>query len=154
MDLSYQLLTAALKAGKHVITANKALLARHGQELFALARAQSRQLRYEAAVGGGIPLIQPLEQCLGANRIHSVTAIINGTTNYILTQMATRQMAYSQALAEAQALGYAEANPAADVEGPTPRRSSRFWRALPFASRCRLWRRFIARGSPPSICPM
>jgi homoserine dehydrogenase len=117
VDLSYQLLTAALKAGKHVITANKALLARHGQELFALARAQNRQLRYEAAVGGGIPLIQPLEQCLGANRIHSVTAIINGTTNYILTQMATRQMAYAQALAEAQALGYAEANPAADVEG-------------------------------------
>ncbi|AGY59064.1 homoserine dehydrogenase [Gloeobacter kilaueensis] len=117
VELPYQLLKAALKAGKHVITANKALLARHGEELFALARTQNRQLRYEAAVGGGIPLLQPIEQCLGANHIQAVTAIINGTTNYILTQMATRQIAYEEALAEAQSLGYAEADPRADVEG-------------------------------------
>ncbi len=117
VELPYRLLTGALKQGKHVVTANKALLARHGQELFALAQEQGVTIRYEAAVGGGIPLIQPLKECLGANRIHSVTAIINGTTNYILTQMTTRQLAYEAALAEAQALGYAEADPAADVEG-------------------------------------
>ncbi|MBC8122961.1 MAG: homoserine dehydrogenase, partial [Gemmatimonadaceae bacterium] len=117
VELPYTLLNAALKQGKHVVTANKALLARHGRELFELARSRGLTIRYEAAIGGGTPLVQPLQQCFGANRIRSVTAIINGTTNYILTQMLTRSLAYEDALAEAQSLGYAEADPRADVEG-------------------------------------
>lgn len=117
VELPYTLLSAALKQGKHVVTANKALLARHGRELFELARSRGVTIRYEAAIGGGTPLVQPLQQCFGANRIRSVTAIINGTTNYILTQMLTRSLAYEDALAEAQSLGYAEADPRADVEG-------------------------------------
>lgn len=117
IDPTFALLYRAIECGKHVVTANKALLARHGEELFALARSTGVQIRYEAAVGGGIPLLHPIRQCLGANRIHSVVGIINGTTNYILTQMAIRQLGYQAALDEAQALGYAEADPSADVEG-------------------------------------
>jgi homoserine dehydrogenase len=117
VDIPLRLIRAALKAGKHVVTANKALMARHGTELLALAQSQGVHLRYEAAVGGGIPLIQPLHQCLGANRVSSLLGIVNGTTNYILTKMTQEGRSYTSVLAEAQQLGYAEANPAADVEG-------------------------------------
>jgi homoserine dehydrogenase len=117
IEKPYALIRRALELGKHVVTANKALLARHGQELFALAKAHRVQIRYEAAVCGGIPVLQPLQQCFGANRVTSAIGIVNGTTNYILTQMAERSLAYSEALAEAQSLGYAEADPRADVDG-------------------------------------
>ncbi len=107
----------ALEAGKHVVTANKELMAKRGPELLALARERGCYLLFEASVGGGIPLIAPLRRDLLANRITSVRAIINGTTNYILTRMAQEGADYAEALAEAQRLGYAEPDPTNDVEG-------------------------------------
>ncbi len=106
-----------LESGKNVVTANKALLAEHGPELFDRARELGRSIAFEAAVGGGIPIIAAIGQCLAANQIESVHAILNGTSNFILTQMEHRGSKYSQAVAEAQKLGYAEANPAMDVNG-------------------------------------
>ncbi|MBI4287339.1 MAG: homoserine dehydrogenase [Chloroflexi bacterium] len=107
----------SLVRGKHVVTANKEVIAKHGPGLLALAREHCRELRYEASVGGGIPLIAPFQQDLAANRISAIHAIINGTTNYILTRMANEGMDFSAALRQAQELGYAEANPANDIEG-------------------------------------
>ncbi len=107
----------ALKAGKPVVTANKQLLAVHGAELFEAASAAGVDLLYEAAVAGAIPLIRPLRESLAGERISRVMGIVNGTTNYILTRMSEGGAAYPDALAEAQALGYAEADPTADVEG-------------------------------------
>ncbi len=107
----------ALQAGKHVVTANKEVMAAHGVELLELAAAQGRDLYFEASVGGGIPLIGPFRQDLAANQIRQVHAILNGTTNYILTEMAAAGVSYEHALAEAQRLGYAEPDPANDVEG-------------------------------------
>ena len=107
----------ALRAGKHVITANKEVLAKHGPDLAALARQHDASLSYEASVGGGIPLIAPFSQGLLANNVTSIRAIINGTTNYILTKMAREDVDLPQALKEAQDLGYAEADPANDVDG-------------------------------------
>jgi homoserine dehydrogenase len=111
------LLKTALDLGKHVVSANKALLARHWRSLAALARLRGVYLLFEAAVGGGIPLIQPVRQCLGANRLTRLMGIINGTTNYILTAMTQNSLSYEQALQDAQALGFAERDPTADVEG-------------------------------------
>jgi homoserine dehydrogenase len=111
------LVLAALGAGKPVITANKALLAAHGAELFAAADAAGVDLLFEAAVAGGIPFIRPLRESLRGEPIRRVMGIMNGTTNYILTRMTEAGAQYSDALAEAQALGYAEADPTADVEG-------------------------------------
>ena len=99
------------------MTANKALLAAHGPELEAAARASGAPLRFEASVGGGIPVLSPLASDLAANRVSSVRGIVNGTTNYILTAMAREGLAYDDVLADAQARGYAEADPTADVEG-------------------------------------
>ena len=107
----------ALQAGKHVVTANKALLADHGEEIFAAARAAGRAVCFEAAVGGGIPIIQGLQVGLAANRIKSISAILNGTCNFILTAMTRDCKAYADVLAEAQRLGYAEADPTMDVDG-------------------------------------
>ena len=104
-----------LEAGKDVVTANKALLATHGPELFAAARTHGRTIAFEAAVGGGIPIIAGIGQTLTANRIRSIRGILNGTCNYILSAMAERDASYADALAEAQRLGYAEANPFMDV---------------------------------------
>jgi homoserine dehydrogenase len=112
---SYQ--ERAIKAGKHVVTANKELIAKHGSELMELAKLHNVSLNYEAAVGGGIPLIAPLQKDLVANNIDGIYAIINGTTNYILTRMSNENIDYPEALAEAQKLGYAEANPRKDIEG-------------------------------------
>ena len=112
-----ELLLAALGAGKPVITANKALLAAHGSELFAAAEAAGVDLLFEAAVAGGIPFIRPLRESLLAEPVLRVMGIMNGTTNYILTRMSEAGADYSDALAEAQSLGYAEADPTADVEG-------------------------------------
>ena len=107
----------ALNAGADVITANKALIAAHGSELTALAQQFGAQLYYEAAVGGAIPIIRPLRASLAGDKINRVMGIVNGTTNYILDQMETTGASFEDALSEAQALGYAEADPTADVEG-------------------------------------
>jgi homoserine dehydrogenase len=111
------LILGALSAGKAVVTANKAVLAAHGAELEAAARATGASLRFEASVGGGIPVLSPIASDLAANRILSVRGIVNGTTNLILTAMARERGSYADVLAEAQAHGYAEADPTADVEG-------------------------------------
>jgi len=111
------LILAALKAGKPVVTANKELVANVGQELFEAAATAGVDLLFEAAVGGGIPLIRLLRESLAGERIRRVTGIVNGTTNFILTRMTEEQATYSEALAEAQQLGYAERDPTADVEG-------------------------------------
>ena len=111
------LVLAALTSGKHVVTANKALIATHGPELEAAARASGAALRFEAAVGGGIPVLGPLASGLAANRITDVRGIVNGTTNFILSAMADEGRGYDEVLADAQARGYAEADPTADVEG-------------------------------------
>ena len=110
-------LRRALEGGKHVVTANKEVMAAHGVELLQLAAERNRDLYFEASVGGGIPLIGPFRQDLAANEIREVHAILNGTTNYILTQMAEHGTEYADALAEAQRLGYAEPDPTNDVEG-------------------------------------
>jgi homoserine dehydrogenase len=106
-----------LDSGKDVVTANKALLAEHGPELFDRARQLDRSIAFEAAVGGGIPIVAALNECLTANQIHSIHAILNGTSNFILSQMEENETDYSAALAEAQQRGYAEANPVMDVSG-------------------------------------
>src|SRR3954462_9715569 len=107
----------ALKAGKPVVTANKELLANVGADLFGAAEAAGVDLLFEAAVAGGIPIIRPLRESLVGERIRRVMGIVNGTTNFILTRMTEAGASYADALAEAQALGYAEADPTADVEG-------------------------------------
>ena len=107
----------ALANGKHVVTANKEVIAKHGYQLFSLARKHSADLRYEASVGSGIPLISPFQQDLAANRISAIRAILNGTTNYILTRMAQEGLDFAATLKQAQKLGYAEANPANDIQG-------------------------------------
>ena len=112
-----EFISEALKAGKHVVTANKEVLAKHGYDLIALARKHKVGLRYEASVGGGIPLIAPFLQDLVANDILAIHAIVNGTTNYILTMMAQEGLDFSVALEQAQKMGYAEANPSNDIEG-------------------------------------
>ena len=111
------LIMRAISAGKSVVTANKSVIARHGEEIAAAAAAAGVYVLIEAAVGGGIPIIEPLKQSLGSNRIQRVSGIINGTTNYILSRMAEEGADYNAVLREAQELGYAEADPAADVEG-------------------------------------
>jgi homoserine dehydrogenase len=110
-------LLAAIDRGKHVVTANKALLALHGAELFAAARARGVVVAFEAAVAGGIPIIKTLREGLSANRIEWIAGIINGTTNYILSEMRSRGLDFGTALAAAQQLGYAEADPSFDIEG-------------------------------------
>lgn len=117
VDPARSLITASLRAGKPVITGNKALIAAHGAELFAVADAAGVDLLFEAAVAGGIPFIRPLRESLAGEHIARVMGIVNGTTNFILTQMTDEGADYAEALAEAQALGYAEADPTADVEG-------------------------------------
>lgn len=115
--LAREFILAALAAGKHVVTANKALLALHGREIFAAARAARTCVAFEAAVAGGIPLIESVRRGLVANRIDTIVGILNGTSNFILTRMLENNASYAHALAEAQRLGYAEPDPTADVEG-------------------------------------
>lgn len=111
------LIKTALNNGKHVVTANKELLAKHGEELFDLAAKQNRVILYEGAIAGGIPIIMPIKTILAANKINKIEAILNGTTNYILTKMDVDKSSYDDVLKEAQKLGYAEADPTSDVEG-------------------------------------
>ena len=107
----------ALLAGKHVVTSNKELVSTHGRELLAIAKEKNVNYLFEASVGGGIPVLRPLFQCLAGNEIQEIAGILNGTTNYILTRMVRGSIPFDAALREAQAKGYAEQNPAADVEG-------------------------------------
>ena len=110
-------LLAAMRAGRHVVTANKQLLSRHGEELWEAARSNGVQLRFEGAVAGVVPVIRVLQESLAGATIERVHGIVNGTTNFILTEMARTGMTFAQALAEAQQLGYAEADPSEDVDG-------------------------------------
>jgi homoserine dehydrogenase len=115
--IARELVLRAIDNGKHVVTANKALLAVHGTEIFAAAHAKGVMVAFEAAVAGGIPIIKALREGLTANRIQYIAGIINGTTNYILSEMRERGVDFATALAGAQALGYAEADPTFDIEG-------------------------------------
>ncbi|HTE84487.1 MAG TPA: homoserine dehydrogenase [Dehalococcoidia bacterium] len=114
---AYDYIRRALASGRYVVTANKEVIAKHGPELLSLARANGVDILFEASAGGGIPLIAPLKRDLLGNEVGSMRAIVNGTTNYILTRMSNDGLDFGDALAQAQALGYAEADPANDVEG-------------------------------------
>lgn len=129
---------AALRKGKNVVTANKDVLAEYGGELFALAAEKKVDFQFEGAVGGGIPIIRPLRSCLAANQISGIMGIVNGTTNYMLTRMSQEGLAYADALAEAQAKGYAESDPTADVEGLDAARKIAVLASLAFNTRLTL----------------
>ena len=115
--VSLEFTKRALNAGKHVVTSNKELVATHGTELLKIANEKGLNYLFEASVGGGIPVIRPLVQCLSANEILGITGIVNGTTNYILSQMINNNTSFEDALKDAQAKGYAEQNPTADICG-------------------------------------
>jgi homoserine dehydrogenase len=117
VDQAADVVLAALDAGKHVVTANKAMLAERGREIFDRARRAHRAVAFEASAGGGIPIVQALGVSLAANQVLNLAAILNGTCNYILTKMTLEGRSYAEALAQAQALGYAEADPTLDVDG-------------------------------------
>ena len=117
IEPAYELLKTAVENKKHIVTANKELLAKKGQELFELANKNNVTILYEAAIAGGIPIIMPIKTTLAGNKINKIEAILNGTTNYILTKMEKEGVSYEQVLSEAQKLGYAETDPTGDVEG-------------------------------------
>ena len=117
VEPAYTFVKAALEKGKSVCTSNKELVAKHGPELIKIAKEHNRNFLFEASVGGGIPIIRPLNQCITADEINSITGILNGTTNYILTKMSKEGLDFDTVLKEAQDLGYAERNPSADVDG-------------------------------------
>ena len=117
VNLTFDIIKTAIKNKKHIVTANKELLAKKGSELFQLAKENKVIILYEAAVAGGIPIIMPVKTILCANKITKIAAILNGTTNYILTKMAEKELSYETALKQAQELGYAETDPTGDVEG-------------------------------------
>lgn len=114
---AFDLIKKAIKNGKHIVTANKELLAKHGEELFNFAEEHNKVVLYEAAIAGGIPLIMPIKTIMAGNKISKIEAILNGTTNYILTKMDVQGASYEDVLKEAQDLGYAETDPTGDVEG-------------------------------------
>lgn len=117
LEPARSLILQGIKNGKHIVTANKAVISRYGEEIYAAASQAGVYVLIEAAVGGGIPIIRPLQEALSVNRVQSLLGIINGTTNFILTKMAREGSDFSEVLAEAQQLGYAEADPSADVDG-------------------------------------
>ena len=117
VKFAYPYVKASLEAGKSVVTSNKELVATYGAELLAIAKKKNINFFFEASVGGGIPIIRPLHQCLSANRIEEIAGILNGTTNFILTKMIRDNMGFDEALKIAQELGYAERDPSADVDG-------------------------------------
>ena len=114
---AYSLIMKAIEHSKHIVTANKALIANYGNEIFNAARKQGVMVSYEAAVAGGVPIIKAIRESLAANRVHNIVGIINGTSNYILTEVGDKQRSFNEALAEAQRLGYAEMDPSYDVDG-------------------------------------
>lgn len=128
-------INAALRAGKHVVTANKDLIAEHGKELLDEASANGCDLLFEAAVAGGIPILRPLKQCLAGNHLSEVMGIVNGTTNFILSKMTQEGMEFSDALMLATELGYAEADPTADIEGYDAGRKVAIMASIAFNSR-------------------
>ncbi len=128
-------IAALLKAGKHVVTANKAVLAEHGRELFEIARQADRAILFEASVAGGIPILAALAETLSVNRIQRISGIVNGTCNYILTAMNERALPYADALKQAQHLGFAEADPTLDVNGSDAAQKLAILARLAFQSR-------------------
>ena len=132
---AYEFTVACLKAGKSVVTSNKEVVANFGTELLALARENGVSYLFEASVGGGIPIIRPLREDLASNHVTSISGILNGTTNYILTRMDTEGASFADVLKDAQRLGYAEANPAADVEGLDAARKIVILAAMAFGKR-------------------
>lgn len=131
--LSYML--RAFQNGKHVVTANKDVVAKHGRELFGAAAERQRDFEFEGSVAGGIPIIRPLKQCLAGNKISDIIAIVNGTTNFMLTKMTQEGADYAAVLAEAQRLGYAEADPSADVGGLDAARKIAILASIAFGTR-------------------
>ena len=132
---AYDFTLACLKAGKSVVTSNKEVVANFGTELLAVAKENGVSYLFEASVGGGIPIIRPLREDLASNNVQSVNGILNGTTNYILTRMDTEGASFADVLKDAQRLGYAEANPAADVEGMDAARKTVILAAMSFGKR-------------------
>ncbi len=135
---AFEYMLAAMQNGKHVVTANKDVVAQLGHELFDAAEQHGVEFKFEASVGGGIPIITPLKECLTGNRITEIMGIVNGTTNYMLTRMTEDGSDYNSVLKEAQAKGYAEANPAADVEGLDAARKAAILASISFNSRIAL----------------
>lgn len=135
---AFEYMMEAMKNGKHVVTANKDVVAQMGHELLDMAEDKGVDFRFEASVGGGIPIITPLKECLTGNRITEIMGIVNGTTNYMLTQMTEKGSDYAAVLKEAQEKGYAEANPAADVEGLDAARKAAILGSIAFNSRVSL----------------
>ena len=127
IDTAKDFISRAIKAGKNVVTANKDLIARHGNELYKLANEKNIDLYYEASVGGGIPIIMPMRRTLAGNSILSMIGILNGTTNYMLTRMSKEGMSYDAVLKEAQDLGFAEQDPTSDVDGLDAGRKLLYW---------------------------
>ena len=150
LEPAYTFTKRALEAGKSVCTSNKELVAEHGVELLELARQKNINYLFEASCGGGIPIIRPLNSSLTADEIDEVTGILNGTTNYILTKMASDGSEFDEALKEAQNYGYAERNPEADVEGYDACRKIAIPHPLPTATMC-VTRISIRRGSRRSL---
>src|SRR5213075_1300647 len=141
-------------SGKPVVTANKELLANAGKELFDAADAASRDIRFEAAVAGGVPLIAPLKESLAGERIARVLGIVNGTTNYVLTRMSDQGSTFEEALAEAKRLGYAEADPTADIDGFDAAAKCAILASIAFNTRVvadDVYREGIARVTPQDI---
>ena len=134
-DVAKRMTLASIAAGKHVVTANKALLALHGAEIFEAAQTNDVDVAFEASVGGGIPILRSLREGLAANEIESVLGILNGTTNYVLTQMESTGEAFEPVLARAQELGYAEADPTFDVEGVDAAHKLTLLAAMAFGAR-------------------
>lgn len=132
---AFEIIARLLRAGKHVVTANKAVLAERGTELFAIARDQERAICFEASVGGGIPIVAGVSENLAANRMLSLAGILNGTSNYILSAMTTDGISYEQALGQAQELGFAEADPTLDVDGTDAAQKLAILSRLAFHSR-------------------
>ncbi len=138
IDPALDYVKTALSNGKTVITANKDMVALHGKELFELAEANNCNLLFEASVAGGIPIIRPLKECLAANRIQEIMGIINGTTNYMLTKMTAEGSDFTEVLQEAQAKGFAESDPTADIEGYDAARKIAILSSIAFNSRVTL----------------
>ncbi|MEG1875272.1 MAG: homoserine dehydrogenase, partial [Angelakisella sp.] len=134
LEPAFRYVKQCLSSGKSVVTSNKELVAAKGAELLALAAEHHKNFFFEASVGGGIPIVKPLHLCLGANEITEIAGILNGTTNFILTKMIRESMSFADALALAQQLGYAERNPAADVEGQDACRKICILASLAFGS--------------------
>jgi homoserine dehydrogenase len=141
--IAKEVVSRALRAGKHVVTANKALLYEYGEELFELAIDRQRELRYEASVAGGIPIIRAITESLAGDRITTIYGIVNGTTNFILTRMIQEQWSFEAALKRAQELGFAEADPTLDIDGSDARSKLAILASLAF--RCRIDRSRIAK---------